>query len=96
MYAHRPGRIPAAGIRVTEEVTSYIRKRGCDFRICTSCGGPILLPVAMKRPKPTDLVVPVGDYKIFVSAHQSWNLPVIHMGLVPVFFNREEDSSEDT
>ena len=51
-------------IHVTDEVLEYINKRKCDFRICTSCGGPILLPITMKPPKANDFQVRAGDYTI--------------------------------
>jgi hypothetical protein len=82
----RPGPYPSSGtIGVTEDVIEYINKRKSDFRISTSCGGPILLPVIIKPPKKTDIPVPAGDYVIFVSIHQAQYLSTIHMGMVPLF-----------
>ena len=43
-------------VSIVPEVIEYINKRDCDFRICTSCGGPILLPTRIKPPKKTDLL----------------------------------------
>ena len=63
---------------------------GSDFRISTSCGGPILLPVSIKPPKPTDLQLPAGDYVIFVSIHQARYLSTVHMGMVPFFLDEME------
>jgi len=67
-------------IRITDEVLDYIAQRGSDFRISTSCGGPILLPVSIKPPKPTDLQLPAGDHVIFVSIHQARYLSAVHRG----------------
>ena len=39
--------------------------------MCTSCGGAILLPTAIKRPKPNDIKIPVGDHFLYVSATQA-------------------------
>jgi hypothetical protein len=80
-------------IRITDEVLDYIATRGSDFRISTSCGGPILLPVSIKPPKPTDLQLPAGDYVIFVSIHQARYLSTVHMGMVPFFLDEMDDSS---
>lgn len=76
-------------IHVTDEVVTYIQGRMCDFRICTTCGGPILLPVTLKPPKPTDLQIRAGDHRIFISIHQFRYLHTIDMGMVPHLAERE-------
>jgi len=90
MYAHPNESPPLEEVLIQTDVLDYIKKRGCDFRICTSCGGPILLPVQMKSPKPTDLQIRAGEYMIFVSIHQARYLHSIHMGMVPFFFEVDE------
>jgi hypothetical protein len=80
-------------ITVTEEVKEYIQHRGCDFRICTSCGGPLLLPVSMKPSKPTDLQVKAGDQVIFISIHQARFLNSITMNMLPLFLDQMDDST---
>lgn len=88
----RPNNHPLSGdIRIADEVLDYIAQRGSDFRISTSCGGPILLPVTIKPPKPTDIPLPAGDYVIFVSIHQARYLSAIHMGMVPFFLDEMDD-----
>ena len=79
-------------IQVSEEVISYIQKRGCDFRICTSCGGPILLPVSMKRPKHTDFSLKAGTHTIYVSVHQARYLHSIDMTMVPLFLDHARET----
>ena len=79
-------------IPVSEDVADYIEMRGCDFRVCTSCGGPILLPVSMKPPKPTDIPVNIRDRTIFISIHQARYLHSIHRGMLPLFLDREGDN----
>jgi hypothetical protein len=79
-------------ITVTDEVIAYIASRGCDFRISTSCGGPILLPVSMKPPKRTDKQVKAGEYSIFVSMYQAPYIHMIHRGLIPLFYDYEEEN----
>ncbi len=87
----RPNQQNADKIRVAPDVIAYINRSRSDFRISTSCGGPILLPISLKPPKPTDLQVPAGDYVIFVSTYQVRYLSTIHMGMVPFFL---EDPNE--
>jgi hypothetical protein len=73
---------------VTDDVIAYVNERNSDFRICTSCGGPVLLPVSIKPPKPTDIEVPAGDRRIFVSIYQARYLTTIHRGMIPFFVMR--------
>lgn len=87
MYAYQDNCALPDEVIVQPDVVEYIQKRGCDFRICTSCGGPILLPVQVKPPKPTDLEIKVGDHTLFVSMHQARYLHSIHMGMVPLFLD---------
>ncbi|MDK2916425.1 MAG: hypothetical protein PWR25_982 [Euryarchaeota archaeon] len=79
-----PGR--SQDIYVTEDVRSYVLQRKRDFRVSTSCSGPILLPVSVKPPKATDLQVPVGDYTIYVSKYQARYIDSIHRGMIPIFY----------
>ncbi|MEN6343581.1 MAG: hypothetical protein ABFC89_13600 [Methanospirillum sp.] len=73
---------------VTDDVVAYVTERKTDFRICTSCGGPVLLPISVKPPKPTDIEVPAGDRTIFVSIYQARYLTTIHRGMIPFFVMR--------
>ncbi|MDI3506468.1 MAG: hypothetical protein PWQ69_448 [Methanomicrobiaceae archaeon] len=75
------------GIYITEDVRSYILRRKHDFRVSTSCGGPILLPVSVKPPKATDLQIQVGDHTVYVSKYQARYLDCIHRGMIPIFYN---------
>ncbi|ABN57580.1 MAG: hypothetical protein KO254_04355 [Methanoculleus marisnigri] len=79
-----PGR--SRGIYVTEDVRSYVLQRKRDFRVSTSCSGPILLPVSVKPPKATDLQVPVGDYTVYISKYQARYIDSIHRGMIPIFY----------
>jgi hypothetical protein len=76
-------------IAIVPEVIEYINKRDCDFRICTSCGGPILLPIRVKPPKKTDLLLRAGDHMIYVSVHQARFLHSIRLDMIP-FFDDED------
>lgn len=72
-------------VAVAPEVIEYIDRRGCDFRICTSCGGPILLPTRIKPPKKSDLLLKAGCHTIYVSIHQARFLHCIRMDMIPFF-----------
>lgn len=88
---------PASGeIRISDEVVAFIGKRQCDFRISTSCGGPILLPVSIKPPKSTDIQVPAGDFTIFISIHQARYLSTVHMGMIPYFMDEVDEHAPCT
>lgn len=74
---------------VAPDVIDYINRRDCDFRICTSCGGPILLPTRIKPPKRSDLLLKAGNHTIYISIHQARFLHSIRMEMVP-FFDDDE------
>jgi len=76
-------------VTVVPEVIEYINRRDCDFRICTSCGGPILLPTRVKPPKKTDLLLKAGNHTIYVSVHQARFLNSIHLDMIPFFDDSE-------
>jgi len=74
-------------ITVSEDVEDYIFTRKGDFRVCTSCGGAIILPTSIKPSKPTDLRIPMGNQTLYVSRYQARGLQRIHKGMISVFFD---------
>ncbi len=68
---------PGKQFLISEEVVNYIKEQKRDYRVCTSCGGPILLPIAIKKPKPNDIKVPVGEHILYISAVQARYIDVI-------------------
>jgi hypothetical protein len=94
MVTNSPDRAAPGGITIVPEVLDYINKRNCDFRICTSCGGPILLPTRIKPPKRTDLLLKAGNHTIYVSIHQVRFLDNIHLDMIPFFEENEPFRSE--
>jgi hypothetical protein len=78
-------------VTIAPEVMDYIEKRNCDFRVCTSCGGPILLPVRVKPPKKTDILLKTSNHTIYVSVHQARYLQEIRSDMIPFY---EEDEPE--
>jgi len=81
-------------VTVGQEVIEYINRRGCDFRISTSCGGPVLLPVHIKPPKRTDLLLKAGNHTIYVSIHQARFLHSIRTDMIPFFDDISADRRE--
>ena len=73
------------GVTIVPEVIEYINRRGCDFRISTSCGGPILLPVHVKPPKKSDLLLKAGNQTVYVSIHQARFLHSIRADMIPFY-----------
>ena len=78
----------ASQITISPDVMDYIEKRDCDFRICTSCGGPILLPVRIKPPKKSDVLLQAARHTIYISIHQARFLDEIRTDMIP-FYDEE-------
>lgn len=72
-------------IAISDEVKNYIYERESNFRICTSCGGPVLLSTDVKPNKPSDLEIDIGDYTIYVSMYQASFVDEITLDMVPRF-----------
>jgi hypothetical protein len=53
------------------DLVEYIKNKGRDYRVCTSCAGPVILPVEYKKPKETDFRIKIGENTLFVSAVQA-------------------------
>lgn len=56
---------------LSEKLREHILKENRDFRVCTSCFGPTILPVGVARVKPTDHKVAVAGRTLYVSAFQA-------------------------
>ena len=72
-------------ITVSEEVRRYILDKKCNFRVCTSCGGPIILSTTVKPPKSSDLEIYIGDYILYISIYQARFIDTINMNMIPRF-----------
>ena len=84
-------------IPIDDDVKQYIMSQGCDFRICTACMGPALVPVTVKAPKSTDIQIPVGDRTLYISRVQARYIDRVSMDMVydedeidscPAFYTR--------
>lgn len=58
-------------IPVEQGVIDFITQNKQDYRICTSCSGPVMLPVALKSPKSTDIIIEIGENKLYISRVQA-------------------------
>jgi len=72
-------------IEVSDEVKQYVLDKKRNFRICTSCGGPILLSTSVKPPKSSDIEIYVEDYIIYVSMYQARFMDTINMDMIPQY-----------
>ncbi|MDD3978005.1 hypothetical protein L1994_04460 [Methanomicrobium antiquum] len=75
----------STGITISEEVSQYILEKKNNFRVCTSCGGPVILSTLVKPPKPSDLEIYVGDYILYVSIYQARFIDRIDINMIPRF-----------
>lgn len=64
-------------------IEEYIRSRSTDLRIATTCEGPLIFPVKISQPKPTDIVIEFGEQKLYVSAVQAPHIKVIDAKMLP-------------
>lgn len=87
LYAGAPEDAGSLSIFIDDEVIAYINERKTNFRISTSCGGPVLLPVSYKPAKSTDVAIRAGEYLIYISIYQARYIDNIHMGLIPYRLN---------
>ncbi len=87
LYTGAPEDAGSLSIFIDDEVIAYINERKTNFRISTSCGGPVLLPVSYKPAKTTDVAIGAGEYLIYVSIYQARYIDHIHMGLIPYHLN---------
>lgn len=58
-------------IKVDDDVREMISKSKEDYRICTACRGPALVPVSVKPPKETDLKIKIGERTLYISVVQA-------------------------
>lgn len=69
-------------IIIDDDVRQLIESEGCDYRICTACLGPALVPVSVKPPKASDLKIPVGDHFLYISRVQCRYIDRVSMDML--------------
>jgi hypothetical protein len=70
-------------LTIVPEMEEYIRSKTSDQRIATTCEGPLIFSVKISPSKPTDLVIQVGERKLYVSALQAPLIKVVDSRLLP-------------
>lgn len=84
-------------IQVDDDVKQYIQSMGCDFRVCTACMGPALVPTKVKAPKESDLRIPIGEQTLYISRVQMMYIDRVSMDMLydkddidscPAFYTR--------
>lgn len=84
-------------ITIDPEVKDLINREGCDYRICTACLGPALVPTSVKMPKESDLKIPVGEHTLYISRVQAKYLTKVTLDMLydedeidscPAFYRR--------
>ena len=56
---------------IDPELIKYIKERKKDYRVCTTCGGAVILPVDFKKPKSTDIRIDIDGNTLYVSEFQA-------------------------
>lgn len=69
-------------IVVDEDVRKMIMEEKQDYRVCTACLGPALVPTSIKPAKPTDLRIQIGENALFISRIQAMYVARITMEMV--------------
>ena len=77
-------------IAVDDEVKNLIISEGRDYRICTACTGPALVPTTVKGPKTSDIKVPIGNNTLYISLVQARYVRRI---TIDMLYNREDIES---
>ena len=68
---------------IAPEMRDYIKNSFSELRICTTCEGPILLPVRLSPPKPMDVKITVEGKTLYISAVQAPRIKTIDGRMLP-------------
>jgi hypothetical protein len=69
-------------IKVSPDVKDIIVKAETDFRLRTTCGGPVIVPIAYSPKKESDIKIPIGNNVLYVSKVQAKYLREISMRMI--------------
>lgn len=58
-------------MKVDQAVMDYITKTGRDFRVSTTCSGPVIMPLEVKPAKESDIQVKIGKNTLYISRVQA-------------------------
>jgi hypothetical protein len=70
-------------IRIDHQMEEYILSKSTDLRVATTCEGPLIFSVRISPPKATDVVMTIGERKVYVSAVQAPLINVIDVRMLP-------------
>ena len=62
---------PKTNITIEPELEDFLHNNDKDFRLSTTCGGPILIPTVLKPPKPSDIKIEIGNNTLYISRAQA-------------------------
>ncbi len=74
---------PRPDPEISLEMKEHIKNSFSELRICTTCEGPILLPVRLSPPKPMDVKINVEERTLYISAVQAPRVKVIDSRMLP-------------
>ncbi|WP_428402312.1 hypothetical protein [Methanocrinis sp.] len=74
---------PHPGPEISPEMRDYIKNSFSELRICTTCEGPILLPLRLSPPKPMDVKIDVEGKTLYISAVQAPQIKIIDGRMLP-------------
>ena len=86
-------------ITVDEDVKKMIMSEGRDYRVCTACMGPALVPTTVKGPKESDIKIPIGENYLYISHIQAMYISNVSMDMLydqddinscPAFYTRKQ------
>ncbi len=69
-------------ITVDDAVIDLIKKEQRDYRVCTACMGPALVPTTVKGPKDSDIRIPVGENTLYISRVQAMYIDRVTIDMV--------------
>jgi hypothetical protein len=84
----------ARNIIVDKEIKELINREKRDFRVCTSCCGPVLVPTDLVSPKTSDVVIQIGEHSLFVSLNQALYMRRMHKSLLDQYLLITENGLE--
>jgi hypothetical protein len=58
-------------VQVDQAVKDYILKTGRDYRVSTTCSGPVIMPLEVKPAKENDIKVKIGKNTLYISRVQA-------------------------
>jgi len=69
-------------IKVDQAVMDYIMKTGRDYRVSTTCSGPVIMPLEVKPAKENDIQVKIGKNTLYISRVQARYIDIVTMEMM--------------